>query len=186
MPLGRRGSLCRWAPNRLAAPRAAQTCRRSAPPPLRGGTAAMRLGVGAAVGVLVGATVTSAGEWRYGLLLGWMAAAAVSLVWQWWVIVRMDAPTTAAHCLREDLGRKTLDLIHSRRQPRSCPSRPETAAASSSQRCGPPPRSIKGGLTTWNEAERRRSCGTSSATPSEWVEPSRPTYEARPRHDGSV
>jgi len=71
----------------------------------------MRLGVGAAVGVLVGATVTSAGEWRYGLLLGWMAAAAVSLVWQWWVIVRMDAPTTAAHCLREDLGRKTLDLI---------------------------------------------------------------------------
>ncbi len=71
----------------------------------------MRLDVGAAVGVLVGATVTSAGEWRYGLLLGWMAAAAVSLVWQWWVIVRMDAPTTAAHCLREDLGRKTLDLI---------------------------------------------------------------------------
>ncbi len=66
----------------------------------------MRLGVGAAVGVLVGATVTSAGEWRYGLLLGWMAAAAVSLVWQWWVIVRMDAPTTAAHCLREDLGRR--------------------------------------------------------------------------------
>lgn len=64
-----------------------------------------------AVGVVVGAAVTVPATWRYGLLIGWMAAAAVFLVWVWARIWPMDAAKTAAHAIREDPGRAGSDLI---------------------------------------------------------------------------
>jgi len=63
------------------------------------------------VGVAAGAIVTFTVGWRYGLLAGWMVAALVFLTWIWLDIARMDAPTTAAHAVREDSGRKTSDAL---------------------------------------------------------------------------
>jgi len=49
--------------------------------------------------------------WRYGLLAAWMFAAVVFLIQVWSHIARMDPPTTAAHAVREDSGRKTTDVL---------------------------------------------------------------------------
>ena len=62
-------------------------------------------------GLAAGAAVTLTVGWRYGLLAAWMFAAVVFLVQVWSHIARMDPPTTAAHAVREDSGRKTTDVL---------------------------------------------------------------------------
>jgi len=62
-------------------------------------------------GLAAGAVVTLTVGWRYGLLAAWMFAAVVFLVQVWSHIARMDPPTTAAHAVREDSGRKTTDVL---------------------------------------------------------------------------
>jgi len=74
-----------------------------------GTTARTRLLVAALVGVVVGAAMTPTSTWRYGLLLGWIAGAAVFVIWMWRILWPMDAPTTASHALREDAGRSAAD-----------------------------------------------------------------------------
>jgi uncharacterized membrane protein len=63
------------------------------------------LAIGAAVGVASGVL----GSWQVGLLIGWMAAAAVFVTWMWSTMWPMDAEETARHAVREDAGRTATD-----------------------------------------------------------------------------
>lgn len=70
-----------------------------------------RLAVAALTGIVVGVVITSVFSWRYGLLIGWMAAAGTFTAWMWATIRPMDAESTAAHAVREDPGRHAIDVI---------------------------------------------------------------------------
>jgi uncharacterized membrane protein len=50
--------------------------------------------LGAAVAVLTGLLRH---EWHFSPAVGWIAAAAVYLVWTWWLVLPMDAEQTVAH-----------------------------------------------------------------------------------------
>ena len=66
--------------------------------------------IGAPAAVAAGALV----GWQFAPAAGWIAAAAVYLVWTWVVVSRMDEQRTASHATREDPTRfshpGTLDL----------------------------------------------------------------------------
>lgn len=64
-----------------------------------------------ATAVVVGVVVSFPLTWQYGLLLGWMTAAAVFVVWEWLTLWPMDEAKTAASALREDPGRTASDVI---------------------------------------------------------------------------
>ena len=68
--------------------------------------AAVALVVGAAVAVAVGLRF----GWRYSLA-GWIAAAAVYVIWTWVVVWRMDADRTAEHATREDPTRAFTNAV---------------------------------------------------------------------------
>jgi len=76
-----------------------------------GVTALPRMGAAALVGVVVGAGVTLLQTWTTGVLLGWMAAAVVFLIWMWITIWPMDPAGTARHAAREDPGRAAADVV---------------------------------------------------------------------------
>ncbi len=63
------------------------------------------------VGVVVGIAVSVPGTWRYGLLQGWISAAAVFVGWMWFSIWPMDARRTAAHAGGENPGRALTDVV---------------------------------------------------------------------------
>ena len=63
------------------------------------------------VGVLVGLGASLPGTWRQGVLAGFIAGAAVYLVWVWRAVWPMDARATAAEAVREDPGTKLADLV---------------------------------------------------------------------------
>ncbi len=73
-----------------------------------GVTAATRLITSVVVGLVVGVGASLPATWRYGILIGWIAAAAVFIGWMWITIWPMDAPSTAGHAIREDPGRAAL------------------------------------------------------------------------------
>jgi uncharacterized membrane protein len=72
-------------------------------------SARTRLITAAAIGLAVGLAVSVPGTWRYGLLLGWIAAATVFVGWMWFSIWPMDASRTAAHARRDNPGRALTD-----------------------------------------------------------------------------
>lgn len=76
-----------------------------------GRSASLRLVVSVAAGMVVGVGVSLPGTWRVGLLVGWMAAAALFVVWMWLTIWPMDPGATAAHASREDPGRVVADGV---------------------------------------------------------------------------
>ncbi len=75
-----------------------------------GPSALTRLIVSAIAGIVVGLVLTFLLSWRYGLLIGWMAAAGSFVAWTWATIKPMDAESTAAHAAREDAGRHAIDV----------------------------------------------------------------------------
>ena len=75
----------------------------------RSTSATTRLLASVVVGALVGTAVSFAGPWQVALLVGWMAAAALFVVWMWVTIWPMDAGATKAHSSREDPGRAATD-----------------------------------------------------------------------------
>jgi uncharacterized membrane protein len=77
----------------------------------RGVAATVRATTSIVAGVLVGVGVSMAMEWQYGLLIGWMTAAAVFVAWMLTTIWPMDAPSTARHAVREDTGRALTDVM---------------------------------------------------------------------------
>lgn len=71
----------------------------------------VRLVVAGIVAVVVGIAAAVPLTWQYGLLLGWMSAAAVFVVWSWVSMWPMDEHATAARARREDPGRAVGDVI---------------------------------------------------------------------------
>lgn len=74
-------------------------------------TAAAALGWAAGVGLLVAAVCAVTVTWRYGLLLGWMAAAVTFLVRLWIALWPMDADETRWHAAREDPRKPVADVV---------------------------------------------------------------------------
>ena len=60
-----------------------------------------------------GAGVVTAFAWRplFAPLVGWAVACLVYLVWVWSVIWGMSAHATATHAVREDPGRRVVDVL---------------------------------------------------------------------------
>ncbi len=77
----------------------------------QGISARTRLLTSLIVGVVVGIGVSIPGTWRYGLLLGWISAAAVFIGWMCISIWPMDAGRTAAHAAGENPGRALTDVV---------------------------------------------------------------------------
>jgi len=77
----------------------------------RGASARTRLLAALVVGMVVGVGVSVPGTWRYGVLLGWISAAAVFIGWMWVSIWPMDASRTAAHAGGENPGRGLTDVV---------------------------------------------------------------------------
>jgi uncharacterized membrane protein len=77
----------------------------------RDGLAAIRVAVSAAVGVLAAVLVGVSTEPRYAPVAGWIAAAAVYLVWTWSAVGRMTPERTASHATREDPTRAATGAI---------------------------------------------------------------------------
>lgn len=77
----------------------------------RGVAAVVRAVVSFVAGAVVGVVVSIPMDWQYGLLVGWMAAAAVFVTWMLITIWPMDAPSTARHAVREDPGRALTDIM---------------------------------------------------------------------------
>ncbi|HJQ00058.1 MAG TPA: DUF1345 domain-containing protein [Jatrophihabitans sp.] len=71
----------------------------------------IRVGISAAVGVLVGLGLIMAGAARYAPAVGWDIAVAVLLAWIWFMVWPMDAQATATHATREDPTRAVTDII---------------------------------------------------------------------------
>jgi uncharacterized membrane protein len=71
----------------------------------------VRLVVAGIVAVVVGFGVAVPLTWQYGLLLGWMSAAAVFVVWTWVSVWPMDEFATAQRARREDPGKAIGDII---------------------------------------------------------------------------
>ena len=63
------------------------------------------------VGVLAGLPTGLVGGWLLAPAVGWAAAAILYITWVWFVVARMDAPTTAAHATREDPSTGITDLL---------------------------------------------------------------------------
>jgi uncharacterized membrane protein len=77
----------------------------------RGVAVTVRALVSTVAGVAVGLGVSTALDWQYGLLLGWITGMAVFVVWTWTLIWPMDAYSTARHAIREDPGRALTDAV---------------------------------------------------------------------------
>ncbi|QGN59420.1 DUF1345 domain-containing protein [Nostocoides sp. HKS02] len=76
-----------------------------------GGPTWVRLAVAAVAGLVVGVALSFPMTWQYGLLLGWVSAAAVFVVWTWVTVWPMNPAATARHAVQEDPGRAATDLI---------------------------------------------------------------------------
>jgi len=76
-----------------------------------GVSARTRLLVSLLVGVGVGAFASLRETWLYAVPIGWIAAAAIYVVWMWLTIWPLDAATTAEHAVREDPGRAAVDVL---------------------------------------------------------------------------
>ena len=67
--------------------------------------------VSGAAGIVVGVGVGSVSGWRYGLLGGWMLAAALLIGWLLVTVWPMDSATTASHARRENPAHEVLDVV---------------------------------------------------------------------------
>ena len=70
----------------------------------------MRVGAAAPIGAAAAVTAGALVGWQFAPA-GWIAAAAVYLVWTWGVASRMDEQRTASHATREDPTRVATDVI---------------------------------------------------------------------------
>ncbi|MGN6337216.1 DUF1345 domain-containing protein [Mycobacterium sp.] len=83
----------------------------TSPPLGRKVPAALRVGVAAPVGAVAAILAGVNAGWRYAPAAGWIAGAAVYLIWTWTVAGRMSPERTAAHAARVDTTGLVTDLI---------------------------------------------------------------------------
>jgi len=74
-------------------------------------SAAVRLGLSAIIGVLVGVFLPPASRWELHALAGWCAAALVFLILAFWVFFTTDGENTRRLATREDDSRTASSLI---------------------------------------------------------------------------
>lgn len=88
--------------------------RETAPPARRplskGPSASRRVLIASGCGLAVGVGLAFSPAGVAAPLLGWIAAAAVFVVWTWWEIWPQNPEATAAHARREDPSRPIADL----------------------------------------------------------------------------
>ncbi len=77
----------------------------------REGPVAARMAIAVPVGVVAAVVVGELAGWQYAPAVGWIATAAVWLVWTWAVIRRMDPQATATHATREDPTQRMTHVI---------------------------------------------------------------------------
>jgi uncharacterized membrane protein len=77
----------------------------------RGGRAARRVIVAAAVGIAAAVVTGAMGSWDYAPSVGWDCAATVFLAWTWTVIAGMDAAQTASHATDDDPSKPLSQLL---------------------------------------------------------------------------
>lgn len=74
-------------------------------------SAASALAWAAGVGVVAAVVCTVVVSWRYGFLIGWMAAAVTFLGRLWVALWPMDAQETRRHAAREDARKPVADIV---------------------------------------------------------------------------
>ena len=77
----------------------------------RSGPSAVRAAVAALVGAAAAAIIGAVRGWKYAPAAGWIAAAAVYLLWTWTIASRMSAEQTASHATRADPTGSMTDAI---------------------------------------------------------------------------
>ena len=77
----------------------------------RAPSAAAALAWAAGVGLVVAIVCTVTVSWRYGFLLGWVAAAVTFLMRLWIALWPMDAQETRGHAAREDPRKPLADVV---------------------------------------------------------------------------
>jgi uncharacterized membrane protein len=73
--------------------------------------AAVRIAVAAPVGAAAAAIIGVNAGWKYAPAAGWIAGAAVYLIWTWMVAGRMSPEQTAAHATRVNTTGSITDAI---------------------------------------------------------------------------
>ena len=73
--------------------------------------AAVRVAVAVPVGAAAAAIIGANAGWKYAPAAGWIAGAAVYLIWTWMVAGRMSPQQTAAHATRADTTGSMTDAI---------------------------------------------------------------------------
>jgi len=73
--------------------------------------AGTRVVVAGTFGLLVCAVVSTVGPWQVAILAGWDTAAAVFVVWVFWMGYGLDSARTAMLATREDDSRAAADLL---------------------------------------------------------------------------
>jgi uncharacterized membrane protein len=76
-----------------------------------GVSAARRVVIAFAIGLLVGVSLAPLTPWQVSTILAWDAAAAIFVVWVWAEIRSRDAAGTRARATREDSSRLAADLV---------------------------------------------------------------------------
>jgi uncharacterized membrane protein len=77
----------------------------------RDGLIAVRGSAALIVGLVAAIAVVATEGLQYGIAVGWIAAAAVFLVWTWAAVGRMNPQRTASHATREDPTQAVTDVI---------------------------------------------------------------------------
>jgi uncharacterized membrane protein len=71
----------------------------------------VRVGVAAPVGVAAAAIIGVTAGLKYAPAAGWIAAAAVYLIWTWMIAGRMNPEQTASHATHEGPTRSVIDAL---------------------------------------------------------------------------
>lgn len=70
----------------------------------------VRVGVAAPVGVAAAAIIGVTAGLKYALAAGWIAAAAVYLIWTWMIAGRMNPEQTASHATHDSPKRRPTSI----------------------------------------------------------------------------
>ena len=71
----------------------------------------VRTGIAGATGLLAGAVVSFFIDWQAAVLVGWVIAATVNLVWIWLTIGRLGAEATKDHANIEDPSQQLSEVL---------------------------------------------------------------------------
>jgi uncharacterized membrane protein len=71
----------------------------------------VRTGISAAGGVVAGAVAAVFITWQAAILVGWVVAAAINLLWTWAIVGHMDPKATRSHANTEDPSQPLAETL---------------------------------------------------------------------------